>query len=269
MKARNLSKAELALYQFMYDYSQEYGYTPDEFPDAIKLKDLLDVDRIAREYRALKRDLKDAAVRLNHMKAAAWQQYNDPKWMPESEDTEPLYHASVDAKTIFRRKAFETKVPEVKGLGGAQGDKRGRPAISFTSDLYVAKEIARTLKEAIMIARGEVTATDVLDWSRRHGIYNDVDRAFKSNHGQLDPKKTHHVMNLYRLFLTFHKTRYNPLFFGDMAELMRRFKKQKTSDVGVLVCQVDMRNKDIAYLSSMHEYRVPPEAVVSVDKLIR
>jgi hypothetical protein len=247
------------------NYQMEYG----DMPVALKHKDLVQYDKLVREADKLATDLEDAAVRLQHMKTSAWQRYHDKDWVPESEDVETLYHASIDAKPIYRRKAFDTKVPEAKGLGGSQGDRRGRPAISFTSDLYVAKEIARALKESIMIARGEVKAADILDWSRRHGIYDDVDRNFKTTYGPLDPKKPVHTMDLYRIYLTFHKTRYNPVFFGDMEKLLRTLKTHKVSDVGVLACRINMRDKDIAYLASMHEYRVPPTAVVSVDKLIR
>ena len=253
----------------MEEYENEYGGPGSSYSVVVKKPDLVRFDNIIQEVVRLAKDLKDAAVRLRHTASSKLAHYNDPKWEPESEDIETLYHASVDAKTIFRRKAFDTKVPEPKGLGGAQGDKRGRPAISFTSDLYVAKEIARSLKEAIMIARGEVKAAHILDWARRHGIHDDVERTFKSTYGPLDPKRVEHVMDLYRVYLTYHKTRYNPVFFGDMGRLMQTFKRQKVSDVGVLVCRVNMRDKDIAYLPAEHEYRVPPASVISVDKLIR
>ena len=251
--------------QTLEEYEMEYG----GYPVVVKRADLVRFDKIVKETVKLPEDLKDAVVRLRHMAAAAWQHYSDKSWKPESEKVETLYHASVDAKRIYQRGAFDPKIPEGKGLGGATNDKKNNPAISFTSDLYVAKEIARTLKEAIMIARREVSAADILDWSQRHGVIDDVKRTFESTYGLIDSKKTEHVMQLFRLYLTFHKTRYNPVFFGDMDRLMREFKKLKTSDVGVLKCQVDMTDPAISYHPAEHEYRVQPASVVSVDKLIR
>lgn len=268
MKAKELVKQRDWIKPSWDDYVRN-GYTDPDFTVHVERKQLVAFDKLVQDIVTLQRDLEDAAVRLTHAKSSAWERYNDPQWQPESEETETLYHASIDAKTIFRRKAFDEKVPEAKGLGGAQGDRKGKPAISFTSDLYVAKEIMRTLKEAIMVSRGEVTAAQLYDWARRGGIYDDVSRNFKSLYGEFDPKKPVHTFNLYRLYLTFHKTRYNPVFFGDMDRLVKTFKKAKVSDVGVLVCSVNMKHPDNAYLASMHEYRVPPSAVVSVDKLIR
>ena len=248
------------------NYQNNYG---EGYPVLVTKKDLLRLDRIMRDAAQLRDDLNDASARLAHMKSAALQRYNDPEWKPESEKVETLYHASVDAKRIFQRGAFDPKMPEPKGLGGSTHDKQHNPAISFTSDLYVAKEIARALKEAIMLARGEVTAADILDWSRRHGIIDDVERNFASNYGPLDPKKPAHVFDLYRIYLTFHKTRYNPVFFVDSAKMMQNFKRLKVSDVGVLKCKVDMSDPAISYHPAEHEYRIQPASVVSIDKLIR
>jgi hypothetical protein len=187
---------------------------------------------------------------------------------PKSEKVEILYHASVDARRILQ-KGFDPVVPKMKGLGGAQGDKSGNPAISFTSDLYVAKEVMRSLKEAVMIANNQVKARHILEWSKKDNILKDVKDYFRSSQGILpeEAKSPFHIMELYRIYLSFG-SRYNPVYFGDMEKLMRKLKGVNSRSVGVLVCKVDMTDPDIKYVSSMHEYRVPPRAVFSVEKVI-
>ena len=89
------------------------------------------------------------------------------------EKTERLYHASVDARQLYQN-GFSKKIPKEGGLGGGEvGEK-----VSFTYDLRVAKEISRSLKEVIMIARGELTAGDIYDWAKREGIYDKVYKQF-------------------------------------------------------------------------------------------
>lgn len=72
-------------------------------------------------------------------------------------NTQKMYHVTANATTLMRS-GFKTDInQEVEGLGGQNTDSAGQAAISFTVDLYVAKEVARPLKEAIMIAKWQVT----------------------------------------------------------------------------------------------------------------
>lgn len=224
-----------------------------------------------QEMKLLRDRLNDALVKLRELlKMSAPAQFGGEKYVPEREDVETLYHASVDARQLYSR-GFSEKPPQGASLGGANRDKAGRYAISFTSDLYIAKEIMRTLKEAVMIANGQVKAHQVLDWAQRAGVLDDVEDHIRGTYGQLDHKKTESVMLIYRAYITFAESkgkRYNPLFFGDMGDLMRRFKGKNARNVGVLACSVNMTDPNIDYLPAMHEYRVAPGNVISIDKLI-
>lgn len=57
---------------------------------------------------------------------------------PEAGDIETLYHASVNAKSLLNS-GFKDEIEGGVGLGGATNTDSGKPAISFTYDLYIAK----------------------------------------------------------------------------------------------------------------------------------
>lgn len=249
------------------DYQGE-DYVKDGLPkgfvgNLLKLADLID------QAKAIVREAQPKLEELIRLFLTSWQTENEAR--PASDKVETLYHTSVNARRIYT-KGFDPVVPKTEGLGGSQEDKSGKPAISFTSDLYIAKEIMRTLREAILVAKGQVKAQHILEWAERAGIKDDVMDSFRSIRGTPDFKKTFHVVELYRIYLTYAeskgKLRYNPLFFGDMEALMRQFKGMNPRDVGILVCSVDMTDPNISYLASMHEYRVNPKAVISIDKMI-
>ena len=182
---------------------------------------------------------------------------------PPSEDVETLYHASVNAAALLSKGFDPSGKHETEGLGGSQ------TGISFTSDLYIAKEIGRALKITAMIARGEVKAADVLRWSKVDGVLDDVKAAYASNvggpMGDWNPEKT---MALYEFYLAFNNA-YNPVFMGNKKDLLRRLKGKNPRGIGVIEAKVDMSHPDIEYLSAEYEYRVPPEAVLSVDRILR
>lgn len=214
-----------------------------------------------------KRVLEEALERLNRISEQAYGVLYDKDWKPpEIEEIETLYHATIHAVPLSRT-GFSLKVPETEGIGGSQGDKRGRPAISFTSDLYVANQVARALKEAVMIAKGKLKLHQIRDWARREGILDEVDSTNASVHGrQSDP--VWGAFNYYTTYLAYSK-RYNPVFFGITNSVMNKWKRTNESNIGVVAADVNMSNPDISYLSSMQEYRVPPEAVLRITKVIR
>lgn len=250
------------------DYTSEYGQVyqglVEEGVPRVEKKDLKALEKVVKDAIVAQKFAKDASARIKQIYDAAYGKHYKSDWKPESSDVETLYHASVDAKKIFR-KGFDPRVPEEKGLGGSQSDKRGKPAISFTSDLYVAKEVMRGLKEAIMIAKGQVKMRHVFEWAKKAGVGKAIMTSVKINKYKDDP---HGVMLAYREFMMHQRKRYNPLFFGNMKELMKKLKTMNHRNVGVLVAQVNMDHEDIVYYSNMQEYRVPPSAVVSIDKLI-
>lgn len=198
-----------------------------------------------------------------------------PNAEPTTEKVEVLYHASVAAKTLYS-KGFDAKHPgAAEGLGGTTLDAAGQPAISFTSDLYVAKEIARVLKESVLISQGKVKWHQVLDWAQRDGTADRVLDMTHSVHVREDQVKKDnpaHVLYLFWSYLAVGEglgKRYNPQFMIGAPTAVRAFAKRNVSDIGVLSARVDMTDPAIKYLPGEREYRVPPSAVLGMVRLIK
>jgi hypothetical protein len=185
-------------------------------------------------------------------------------------DIETLYHATVNAKEIFQTGFKKTTVSqEVEGIGGSNKDKAGNPAVSFTADLYIAKEIARCLKEAILIAQGKIDIYDLRTMAIQAGISDIIDENWSvySKEEKLEKLTTGEVFDYYRYYLAY-SSRYDPVFF-DSDNLMNVLKNKSVDNVGILVCKVDMTDKNIKYLESMEEFRVNPNSVISIEKILQ
>lgn len=192
---------------------------------------------------------------------------------PEHESVESLYHASVNAKELYEN-GFAKNIPQEGGLGGSQSlssiEDKG---ISFTADLYIAKEIARSLKEVIGIANKKYDFRNVLTWALQDGVSEEelmseyrLKKRAKEKPSLSSPKE---VFELYRRYLTFAESkgnRYNPLYFGVS---INSFKNLKEENVGVIKVKIDMTNPDMQYFSGMHEFRVPLKSVIEIEKLIQ
>ena len=268
--AEDLNKAKLYRYesntQSFEDWLEEEEYYSGEgvpFPSYDEQRLILDYDDVLSKASPI---LKEAIKRINRLSEQAYGKLYDHDWRPPSENVETLYHASINAVPLLRT-GFSLKVPGTEGIGGAQGDKSGKPAISFTSDLYVANQVARALKEAIMIAKGKLKFHQVRDWAEREGILKKVLGSFKSNH-RMTKDSVLNTFNLYRIYLALSR-RYDPLFFGIDKAVLNKWKQVNESNVGVVVADVDMDDPNIRYLTSMQEYRVPPEAVIKIKKVIK
>lgn len=185
-------------------------------------------------------------------------------------NTQKMYHATANATTLFKT-GFKSNInQEVEGLGGQNTDSAGLPAISFTVDLYVAKEIARTLKEAIMIAKGQLTGEDLLSLAAYEGIEKEIILGtYVRTAKEIIEGTPELVFEAFKVYLATSRKRYDPVYIGSSKKLMELMKTKNEEDVGILVCTVDITNKDIKYLHSMEEYRVPPSAVMSIDKILK
>lgn len=202
-------------------------------------------------------------------------------------DAEILYHATPFMREILAQ-GYKSK-EELGGrnmLGGATDG-----GISFTADIEIAREIARCLREVIMIAKGQMRMQDVIKmvkgdrnharpssdggmWPLKDFIAGAKDnarkKAFAREHPELAEKgfggrreatdlySPNEVFQMYRRYLGYTKRRYDPLFF--MTDI-DSFKGLDISNVGVLASKVDMA-KAIKYLQSMEEYRIPTSAVL-------
>ncbi len=236
-------------------------------------------------------------------------------------DVETLYHASVNAKKLYRD-GFSDSVPTESssaGLGGSTSLLSGKGSgISFTYDQYVAKEIARTFKEAAMIARGQVKAKDLLRYIRKHPRSKAMMEWYQRNYMpcgrecSMDPKNPYRftkrvvnkgyaskiksgeitdfdpsmlmvdsevpldevfpgtvgVMGLYLSYLNL-SGRYDPKFFvGGPKGMVKKFKRVNPKDIGYIKATVDTTYPGTMYGKGEREIRVPPEAVLSVDKFV-
>jgi len=207
-------------------------------------------------------------------------------------DFEILYHATPFIKEILSQ-GFKTK-EELGNVNMLGGDTSG--GISFTADLKIADEIAKCLKEVILIAQGKIKATDIIRmvkadrnfrhpssddrlWplddfistAKRNKFIKDKERDdpdyvqkmrdndfYKSNYETKELSSPEQVFEIYKRYLSFSRKRYNPVFF--MADI-KSFTRLDVNNTGVLASRVDM-SKTIEYLHSMEEYRVPKEAIL-------
>ncbi len=177
---------------------------------------------------------------------------------PEHKQIEVLYHATPYIREIMQS---GLKVGETKALGGEVEN-----SISFTSDFQIAKEIVRTFREAIAIAKGQIPPEKIIIKAKMDGINVEKSDPYKSYQYDKNPSnlksyhdEIYHAWNLYTYYLALSKKRYNPAFFGVGPE---NFKHLDPKNVGIIAAKVDM-TKIKTYLSSMEEYRAPPEAVLS------
>lgn len=263
----------------LHKYSDNYGWegwleTKDEYvEDGIPFPTREEIDLIYNYNNILLKYIpiiENAIKRLNRISEQAKGLHGDQNnWMPpEIGEVETLYHASINALPLAQS-GFSLDVPETAGIGGSQSDKSGKPSISFTSDLYVAIQIARALKESVMIAKGKITFADILGWSEKEKIKDKVLDTYRVIQGRM--KKSPSVLdtfNLYRFYLA-HSNRYDPKFFNITLPVIRKWIRVKESDIGVIEAKVDMTNPNISYLASMQEYRIPPESVVGITRVIK
>lgn len=196
--------------------------------------------------------------------------YDDEQVKHKTADVETLYHATVNATTLATT-GFKTNYKQsVEGLGGANTDKAGIPSVSFTADLYIAKEIARCLKEIIMIAKRQLDFYDIDTMAMQEGTSDEIKKGFPwySREENVKNATPVEVFNFYRYYLSYSKVRYDP-WFVDTSNLMNVMKNKNVEDVGVLVCKVDMTDPNIKYLYSMEEYRINPKNILSIEKVLK
>jgi hypothetical protein len=176
-----------------------------------------------------------------------------------------LYHATANATSIFNS-GFKLDAAETQGIGGSTSIRNGSPGISFTSDLYVAKEIARCLKEAILIAKGYTNGYNILSWST---MPDEILKSNESINGKSDLTSIEGSFDLYKVYLALDPSRYDPLFFIHSSKMAKIFGSKNEEDVGIIVAKVNLSKDEYEYLNSMHEYRVTASKVISVEKIIK
>lgn len=258
---------------------KDFNYNPIRFNDYKNLRQIKD---LLIDFQSIISSFEEKLVE----QLRYWSQGdNEP---PKRENVEILYHTTINSNELEQNGFVKNLNAKQQGLGGSNSSKSGNPSVSFTSDFYVAKEIARSLKEGIMIAHGEIDESDILHWAEQDGIKEKILDSFRSLYGRTFESKTlqeikgewiwhpYRVFDLYKIYLWFAKPqgknsiqRYNPVYTINSESLIDSFKSKSANDVGIIVAECDMTNPDILYLASMHEYRVPVESILKVVKVIR
>jgi hypothetical protein len=201
---------------------------------------------------------------------------------------ETLYHASIHARELFKS-GFQSELPAQSGLGGSQSAAKGMKGTSFTYDLHIAKEISRTLKELVLIAKGKLKASDVIHWASVEGVLEKVFKIetlhrpftaevtgkrvkFFSGDSPVEASQVFstplRVATLYLWFIVaMDAKRYDPRVMY-LDRLLPKLAQANYQDIGVVVVTVDMEHSGVRHLPGERELRVPPEAIVSVDKFL-
>lgn len=240
------------------DIQEGYGWDPASGEDPTLANAILEIPKIWNEIIKVMDDMSTSLANTEATKSHHSKQ-------PESESVETLYHTTANLDRILAN-GFSSDPVKTEGLGGSTSLKAGGNGVSFTSDLYVAKEIARCFKELIMIATGELTGPKLLTWMDDK-LKDMVLRGSREIHGTKSIDTPEDVVNIYKVYLA-HSKRYDPLFMPNAKNLISIFGSRQKENVGIIQAKIDMSNPNITYFSGMHEYRVPPEAILSIDGAI-
>lgn len=201
--------------------------------------------------------------------------WTDRVVLPPHQPVEILYHTTPFVREIIQG-GFKTKDELGFEILGGNTEK----AISFTADIEIARAIAVSLKEAILISQGKLTVKDIMQMMQRDaGTKPAVQKWLKDSQWLADYKSYQRSIlrgnptkstidmawELFRTYLALTENRYNPMFFGVKPE---NFKNLDVNNVGILACKCDM-SKVVRYLQAMEEYRVPIGAILSVRPVAR
>ena len=177
---------------------------------------------------------------------------------PPHQDIEYLYHATSNLPAILSQGfKYKSELESPTGLGGGESD-----IISFTSNPNIANTIASALKQAVKIAKGNVSSQEIINRYKRLDLITDKD----IEKSKLDFSKDKEVaFNLFRLANSRRDQkglRYDPWFGFHNFDA---FSKTNINDIGVIKAKIDM-SKVRSYHPAEEEYRVPKEAVIEIEK---
>ncbi len=176
------------------------------------------------------------------------------------DEVEILYHATA-FKTEILKEGFQSEAPMNRRGLGVYGKQYG---ISFTYDLYVAKEISRCLKEALLIVEGKLSYHQVLDWFSRDklNVQDAIDRVKREKAHATQVERT---LYLYNYYLWINQHRYNPVFTY-VENLANLFKTRRKEDIGVLRCHV--KTEKIEHKPAEREIIAPASSVIKIENFI-
>jgi hypothetical protein len=246
-------------------YEDYQRHAPEDLPVVDRAMSAL--SNIIPLYRAMKKFFEVDVPKFQEYAKAHREMMFRGKYEPHREDIEVLYHATTNKSSLLKRGFQSERRPDVIGLGELGGARNA--TVSFTHDLHVAREIARSIKEVWMIAHGKLTRTQILRWLESDGV--DVRQA--NEHVRLamssdaDPESGEGVFRLYNYWLWVSKqnVRTNPVYGdGSGEKLLKYLKTIPQSEIGVVSAAVRLAPDQYTYHRAEKEYRVSPEHITDV-----
>ena len=195
--------------------------------------------------------------------------YSKGEWEYTLESTEEVYHASINAKEIYEN-GFDIKGKHGEGLGTGNQPRE----ISFTIDLYVAKEIAKHFKVCWLIANDQYSWRDFINFleDRRKDEYTVKEilhELWKNGYlnEQYKPNDRVQFLTAYTKCLIFLKD-YYPAFMGtDYNKFFEKLKTIPYTNIGVLKCNIKTDGR--SFKQSEMEIRAYPEDVLEITQFIK
>jgi hypothetical protein len=182
---------------------------------------------------------------------------NRDKLLPH-EDFETLYHATSNLPSILSQGfKYKKELTSPTGLGGGVED-----LISFTSNPNIAKVIVSALKQAVKIAKGEISSEDVIKRYKRLNLITEKDIEDQKRDYKDDKRIAFELFRLANLRRDEKGLRYDPWFGFHNFET---FANTNPNDIGIIKAKIDM-SKVKSYHPAEEEYRVPKEAIVFIEK---
>lgn len=263
------------------DYLRENDYFNPEYyaPEDIQsTKDWVEALRLAANLGTSLARLYAAGDKFAEMRR--WWEAHAWGSQPKPREVETLYHVTAFADEIAREgfRPVKPSSEERHGLGSF-GAGVGSPIdthISFTHDLHYARQLLRSMRELTMIANGQIRKHQLLRWFADEGI--DLNRIIfnlrgipTDSHGrpQLSryPDTPEANAELYKGWLYLNEIgRENPVFIN-IERTVDALKGRSPRDVGIIQSQVRMDDPSIEYLRAEYEWRVPPSAVLSAERV--
>lgn len=240
----------------------------NEYGDGQEVNDGLELASVIKEFISLVRETEklynDIESKMKQVQKVYDAHYSEKPYRPDHDEVETLYHATAFATEILENGFSAEKPLDRSGLGNLGTQK----TISFTHSYKVAQDIMRTFRELWMIVHGKLSAKDIVSWIEKEGIDKREVASMadlKMDHDLRTVKDTLTLMNMYRGYIAYSKIRTDPVF-GDFQKVYGILKNREYDDIGILKCEVEIGDSE--YLKAEAEFRVNPEQVKSIKRLV-
>lgn len=270
---------------FPEDAEEEYGWTEHVLPF---LKFCAVCAQHASAMAELLGDIRERTNRYFQSAGKSTPESGGEHFPEGVQETEIMWHATTAYRAIMKQ-GFKTRDElegKTAGLGGGPSN-----VISFTADKRVAEYIVDDILELMELLESVKNVGDIVSFLKGEGIdyakvpdyiwkmFNEGLEGKKNKFGYFEydrwlegvpkeedldmPANVKSIFKWYQYFLSWAQEegiRYNPVFFG-VDE--RFFLTLAPEDVDVIEATVNTAAKGVSYLSSMEEWRIPKEGILS------